>query len=369
MYRCVLILLSASLTLCAVELTLRIVVDRYRCDDRVGWTYEPRKLALVFNWTREFVHFVRFNQDGLRDREPPTKLDVNAFRIVVLGDSFSAGLQVQAEESFPKLLETRLRAATVKGRKIEVWNAAVDGYGTAQALRMFIDRVARYQPKLVLLGLFLANDLADNVVGAGSLNHYLALRCGRPYFKLDHNSRLVVTQGGHPVRLSSSALDHFLRRSELYANLFPVSSSVSPTFADWDIFTGKNSKVVAAAWKLTRALVRELDRQVQARGARLIVLLIPHEQECRVGRQVTGARFNSMNFERAHELAKKFFHESRILYIDLYPSLRDAMAEGERPYFRRDMHWNSLGHWIVADAIYDWLVRHGPVFGVPLVQN
>ena len=369
MWRCLLVLVSTSLTLCALELTLRLVLDRYRCDDRLGWTYQPGKLVLVFNWTREFVHFVRFNRDGLRDREPPMSPDVNAFRIVLLGDSFSAGLQVPAEESFPKLVERRLGAAAVKGTRIEVWNAAVDGFGTAQSLRMFVDRVARYEPKVVFLGVFLANDLGDNVLDAGDHNHYLAARCGRPYFKLDPDGRLIEIEEGYPVRPPSSPLDRLLRRSELYANLFPLpDGSPSASFSDWDVFTGRNADAVKSAWSLTKALARELDRQVQAQGGRLIVILMPHEQEARSNAVKASSRHDGLNFDRTHELAEAYFRESGIRFIDLYPILRSAIAKGDLPYFRRDMHWNSLGHEIVAEAIQRWLVDHCAELSLPLVR-
>jgi len=369
MWRCLLVFVSAGLTVSALELTLRIVVDRYRCDDRLGWTYRPGSRALVFNWTGEFVHFVRFNRDGLRDdREPPTGPAVGAFRIVVLGDSFSTGLQVPTEASFPKLLEARLGAAAVKGSRIEVWNAAVDGFSTAQSLRMFVERVARYQPNVVLLGLFLANDLADNVLDAGSSNHYLATRCGRPYFELNRSGALVEAGEGTSVRQPHSRLDRLLRRSELYANLFQVRDSSPVSFLDWDVFTGRNSAAVDSAWVLTRALVRELDRQVQAKGGRLTVLLMPHEAEARGGPETPAARSNGMNFDRAHVFAEAFLRETGIPYIDLYPPFRKAVAKGEHPYLHRDMHWTRLGHAIVAEDIERWLVDHCAELGLPVVR-
>lgn len=369
MLRGVLILLSVGLTVGVLEVALRVLVDRYLCDERLGWTYRPGSRVLVFNWTGEFVHFVRFNRDGLRDdREPPAGPDPGAFRIVLLGDSFSAGLQVPSERSFARLLETGLRAEGVKERRIEVWNAAVDGFGTVQALRMFVDRVAQYRPNVVLLGLFLANDLGDNVPTGGSRNHYLASRCGRPYVGLNGKGGLVDIREDASARQSGSWLDRLLRRSELYANLFPGSDSVSTGFADWDVFTGKHPEAVASAWELTRALVGELDRQVQARGAKLAVLLMPHQQEARVGSAAPSVRPNTIDFDRAHASAESFLRQARISYIDLYPSLRQMIANGEHPYLRRDMHWNGRGHEIVADIIRRWLVDHCAELGLPVAR-
>jgi hypothetical protein len=363
--RFLLVVLSVCGTLAGLEIVLRVFVDRYRCDDRLGWTYRPNRSVLVFNWTGEFAHFVHFNRSGMReDRELPSGRDGHAFRIVVLGDSFSAGLQVPADKSFPKLLESKLRSEARPGQTIEIWNAAVDGFGTAQELRMFEEQVASFEPNLVLLGLFLANDLGDNVPGSGSRNHYLATRCRRPYLGLDLDGSLVEIRDAPSRR--SSTLDRLLRRSQLYANLFPQADSTPESLSDWDVFTGKNADAVAAAWRLTGALIRDLDMRVQMRGARLVVVLMPHEREARPEPAAQDVQPTKVSFERAHALAERFLRQERIAYIDLYPRLRAEIATGKRPYLDRDMHWNSLGHRIVFEAIWRWLRLRCPDLGLPI---
>jgi hypothetical protein len=167
----------------------------------------------------------------------------------------------------------------------------------------------------------------------------------------------------HAARPQRASLDGVLRRSELYANLVPSPNGTPASFADWDVFTGKNAERVEAAWRLTRVLVRELDRQVQAAGGRLTVVLMPHQREARVGTEPPSP---AIDFERAHALAEAFLREARIAYIDLYPALRRVIARGERPYLDRDMHWNGRGHQIVAESIQRWLVDHCAELGVPV---
>jgi hypothetical protein len=76
---------------------------------------------------------------------------------------------------------------------------------------------------------------------------------------------------------------------------------------------------------------------------------------------------NSIDFDRGHVLAEAFLRETGIALVDLYPPIRQAVATGERPYFRRDMHWNERGHGIVAVAIQHWLIDHCTELGLPLV--
>ena len=114
--------------------------------------------------------------------------------------------------------------------------------------------------------------------------------------------------------------------------------------------------------------MRELDRQVQAKGGRLTVLLVPHEAEARVRPKTPSARSSGMNFDRTHAFAEALLRETGISYIDLYLPLRKVVAKSELPYLRRGMHWNSLGHAIVVEAIQRWLVDHYAELGLPVVR-
>ena len=101
----------------------------------------------------------RINSRGLRDDEehayekPPGQL-----RIVSLGDSFTVGYEVDAEETFSNVLERELRES---GLDVEVLNAGVAGYSNAEALLYLERELLRYEPDLVLLSFF-GNDLVDN---------------------------------------------------------------------------------------------------------------------------------------------------------------------------------------------------------------
>ena len=73
--------------------------------------------------------------------------------IVVLGDSLTAGLGVDAEEAYPALLQTRLRR---EGFAYRIVNAGVSGDTTAGAVRR-LDWVLRAHPAIVVVALG-AND-------------------------------------------------------------------------------------------------------------------------------------------------------------------------------------------------------------------
>src|SRR5262249_25460681 len=136
-------------------------------------TFLPQRLGL-WNETRDGMsihrpnrsvtylnHEVHINSWGMRDREHSLQKAQGTFRILVLGDSFMEALQTPFEESFPKLLEDRLRDSGVQ--KVEVINAAVSGWGTEDELAYFVRYGKRFQPDLVLVAMTLHNDVSDNL--------------------------------------------------------------------------------------------------------------------------------------------------------------------------------------------------------------
>lgn len=102
----------------------------------------------------------RINSRGLRaDREYPYEKPEGVKRIVSLGDSFTVGYEVEVEQCFSSVLERELVAA---GYRVEVLNAGVSGYSTAEACLYLEREMLRYDPDLVLLN-FYSNDLVDNI--------------------------------------------------------------------------------------------------------------------------------------------------------------------------------------------------------------
>ncbi len=103
-----------------------------------------------------------FNADGLRDRTHAEEKPAGTTRLVFLGDSVTAGAQIEAEEAFPQALQARLDE---EGRPVEVFNVALRGWSTRQE-RIAYERLARkYHPDEVVLAVCLNDipELQDNL--------------------------------------------------------------------------------------------------------------------------------------------------------------------------------------------------------------
>ena len=139
---------------------------------RLRWYAREGVMVLVPGYRGSFPRaeraaHVEINSDGLRDREYARDKAADTFRILVLGDALTAGLQVPAEDTYPKRLEALLAGVHPQGRT-EVVNAGIPGYGTADELRYLETFGARWKPDLVVLAFYGGNDVGNNLDEAGS---------------------------------------------------------------------------------------------------------------------------------------------------------------------------------------------------------
>lgn len=357
-----LVVLGTLVGLGLVELLIRSTLDIYQCDPELGWTYSPGMTGFKVSRAGEFAHPVRFNALGLRDEEHRPGKAADAYRVLLLGDSFVGGLQVSREEAFSTLLTQRLTES--QGRKVEVINAGVDGYGTAQQLLLFKEMAPQYHPDLTVLAVFLYTDLSDNSYRAGYQNHHLAYQCGRPYYKIGAEG-LQRMESMHPGdMIQPPLLDRLLRWSTLYSIVSP-SSYLAPVFQQREIFRKVYPEALVESWKLTQELILSLAAEVEQSGSKFVVMVIPHAIQ--VGQPLYSLNpryFTAEQLEKSLLMMKQFLEENHLSYIDLVPAMQREISSGKTLYFEKDGHWNQDGHQLVADVMAAWLREHCGTVGL-----
>src|SRR5919109_1487955 len=172
------VLIAAALALAAFEVLLRAIGYSapvwYQPDAQLGWTLRPGVSGV---YTREGRGFVQVNTEGRRDVEHSVAKPPGVYRIALLGDSYAEAMQVEREHTFWARLPDELRACGFQpGKRIEVLNFGVSGYGTAQEYLLLGSVAMRYHPDMVLLQFTNGNDVRNN---SAALEDEKA----RPFFK------------------------------------------------------------------------------------------------------------------------------------------------------------------------------------------
>jgi len=275
------------------------------------------------------------NGDGFRDIEHNGSGDRKP-AVVFLGDSYTWGFEVGFDDMFVNRLRDRLP-------RYEVFNLAHRGYGTDQELLGF-KRWHDGRPLALVILMFYKNDIDDN--NYGFRNHK-----PKPHYTIVGNE-LVLTgvpvpqaeewANSRPVermpdswraRLKNTVLSsHFFHDIYFRYNLFRTRGNV--------IREPEKEKDLT----LTSRILAELKKEVESRGAKLVVFFIP-----------TKAEILQLDDSAPYQIAlADVCQKDGIEYLDLAPAFK---ASWLRTYYRSGGHWNAHGNQVAADAIYAYLTR------------
>ena len=304
----------------------------------------------------DFSYTFATNHDGLRDRSVGAKGD--AYRIVSLGDSFAFGLGVEHDRTYAKVLEGLLRDGD-RGRRAEVINAGVPGYGTAHQYFFLRDKMLAYEPDLVIVGFYVGNDLFDNLEFEDAVWHvdergYLVRRGGTATGG-EGNSGLALVKAWLRRHLHAY---HFVawKLQDLRLARGRWTPAVARVLGPY-LMTPPPE--VAQGWARTRQWLRDTKALLDARDVRLLVAVIPFEFQVNTG--AWAARFfreraGEYALDRPQHLLQSLCAEERLQCLDLLPALRVHARAGAQLYFREG-HWTEEGHRVAATLLAERLTR------------
>lgn len=341
----------------------------YRPDPELGWAL---RAGVEGRFDREGHAYVRINSAGLRDREHALDKPANVYRVAVLGDSYAEAMQVERKDAFWARLEDELeRCAFRPGKRIEVINFGVSGFGTAQEYAMLETAAMRYAPDLVLLQFMNGNDVTDN---SSALNGERL----RPYFVVDDRQGLVrdgsfvETQA---FRSRKAAWKRVLRtladhsRVMQLARAFREAARAPRTRADEDLVEpGVNAAVLVpprdagwqSAWAVTERLLLDMHEYLGRRGVRFVVFTTPFATQVHPDRELR------RRLETKLGVADLFYPDRRletrlqrkgVVVIPLaYEMQRRAQSSGVHLHGFANArmgfgHWNEQGHRLAAELI------------------
>jgi hypothetical protein len=324
--------------------------------------------------SREFTSRVTINSLGLRGPERSYLKPAGTRRVMVLGDSFTEAAQVAEQDSTVSRLETTLNARG--SDRYEVLNAGVGGWGTGQQVVYLREEGYRYEPDLVVVMLFLGNDIFDNsyvLQGRPKTPHepYFVFRDDGTFEPVEFRNRkpeevspLVgalrertllwnVFETGVLAKLEDSEDD-----SELRANRFNLNKMI--------IHATKSSDRQDDAWRVTLTLLQRVQQLGEERGFKTAVVIAP------AAFQVYDADWNELLQENrlkpadwSPDLPNAVLASNAGMVgapmLDLLPALQAEATGGARLYFPYDKHWTAAGHAIAAREIASFLVDRGLV--------
>jgi hypothetical protein len=356
------------------EIALRITSFEnqifYSPDKNRGFAREPGTRGW---WRIEGEAYIRINSDGLRDEEHSKLKPENTLRIAVLGDSYAEALQLPIEKAFWKTMEHELNTCRCfGGKKVEVINFGVGGYGTAQELITLREKVWVYSPDIVLLAFCPENDIIDN---SKALNGRLDI----PYFYYDNNILTLDDSFKHTLKFriklspfgsvlmwvkNNSRVLQLINRTRIR---IAQQKIVYWNFQDRDIrfdnmgfIEPEGDETWNEAWRVTEGLIVLMRDEVRAHGAGFLVVTLTDSK------QVNPDPSIRREFMESLKIKDLFYIDSRIKALgerngfevfNLAPSFQ-AYAEENKIYLHgfnnadpHGGHWNTDGHRLAGRLI------------------
>ena len=372
--RCGLVLFGSVIALGLAELLLRLLgvsyPRPYLPDDYTGSRLQPGWSGV---FTKEGRAFASTNSAGFRDREHTPSKPENTFRILVLGDSYVEAVQLPQEETFWSVLEQQLQADfRHAGKQVEVIAMGISGWGTAQQSLALEHYGFIYDPDLVVLAFFGANDLINN-------SRELQREGSRPYYVLEGDGlRLDESFHSDPVFLKAKSrltalkvgLANYSRMLQLIQEIrhrrMASRKALAAAGLDERCFREPEDATWKSAWTVTEKIIERMNTLCQKHGAMFCVATVnspiqvhpdPAQREAfckRIG--VAGLNYAD---DRIEQLGKRL----GIPVVVLSEPLR-TYAEAHREYLHGfantalgEGHWNATGHRKVGEILADRLRR------------
>ena len=324
---------------------------------------------------------------GFRNKSVPERAD-----IVAIGDSQTYGISALARYTWPETLQR------LTGK--EVYNLALGGYGPAEYLYLMEQKALQMKPNLIIAGFYLGNDLADTYEAVYTVGYWKGLRnpalaikddtktddLEKPEEKKSPHSRspqtrlkymaYVITDwfAGHSVLyriVTETYLGDMIRQRR---KMDMGEEIIMFRDSEHGINTGFTPETRLQGLDLTRPHLQEglrlaldffnrMNEIAGKNGIRFLVVMIPTKETVfadfiegndslpgspKIDRLIDNER-------RVSEIAKSYFEEHNIPYLDVLEPLRGAVPYEQIYPNNYNGHSNKNGYRIIAESIYQYL--------------
>jgi len=268
------------------------------------------------------------NTDDSTIGQRQMKIDPGKKHILFVGDSVLYGHGLEEQDTFALHLNQE-RYTT-----FQVLNGAVSGYSTDQYLITLERELQRLKPQVTVVGIFAGNDFQITARDYG-WGH------SKPMFMLQDDQLVRVT--GDLTR--DNCIDH-LAQSALFGVLWSRRDFAQ---AALDLFcqTRQLGEIEAAA--VQQRLLRRIKEVVEARGSRLLFLLLPDINDF----PNVGDDYYLRYISRYRDLRAMIAQVSDELMENILPLARTKLDPHE--LYLDSAHLNGRGHRVMADALYEEL--------------
>jgi hypothetical protein len=264
----------------------------------------------------------------------------NVARIAALGDSFAVGPVVPFADNYLTLLQGLLP-------ETEVLNFGVSGAGPREYAYILKRDVLRFHPDLVLVSLFVTNDVVEILPAPRRLDprqhclYWFARRCFR-----------AASRTPRPEVLDPDGLlAHRIATGTLSPESFAQIEEIRLAVCQVPPPSGIEKK-----WQRALDDLDDLIRLCRTHEIRVAFVLIPDEAQAdpssrEIVRRHAHLEVERLDLSQPQRRFREFCAHRGVPCLDLLP----AFAGKTGLYLQRNTHWNRAGNHLAAREIAQWL--------------
>lgn len=343
--------ITIILFLSLFEITLRIFFPQmlytFQFDEDLVYKLAPN-VNTVYYYKNEFNSKFTTNSKGIvGEEEYPYEKEKDKYRIIMLGDSFVEARQVDNNEKASWLLENNLKK---EGFNVDVINMGVSGYGTDQEAYYLISEGLKYNPQLVILNIFVGNDVSETAKDE--------------VYKLENGNLVknkVKIAAYRKVWASVRSYSHvasFFSENFLKPFLFKKGKSkegikeIPIRFLN-NLNNPSDNNYEKNALEKVSLLIKNMKNTLELDNIKLLVVIIPEKEQ--ISKEIFQAHYNvtdwnTINITKYQTILINLLNDEKIEYIDLLPILRGE--QNNSFYFEEDSHLNIEGNKKLAETIH-----------------
>jgi hypothetical protein len=324
----------------------------YRLGDVVPFELIPGFSGREREHEGEFDVAVEINSLGYRQPEFAAKRSTPV-RMVAVGDSFTFGDGVEADQAWPLAVQRGFAARS--GLSTEVVNAGVPGRWMDEYYLEIAHRSLPLEPDVVLLGFFVGNDIDGSDARA-----HVWRRVDEKGLPLAVEIPGLRVEDGLRVRSRPKARWRIpvVRHSHLAQVFFDGGRAIAeawqpPPLVEEIVYAPEDAPETKLVVDRVERLLAGITDLCREHGARLLVVMIPTREQI-IPELAPDDR--PRDWEKPQRHFREFLERQRIPFVDLLPRLRAERRAGPL-YYHFDAHWTPRGHALAGDAIAEELAR------------
>ena len=268
-----------------------------------------------------YKNYVHLNSDKLRDREYPIEKGNNTIRIAGLGDSAAYGFGVKdINNTVFKILESRLNKEKPANKTYELINFAKPGYDVEDELNVLKEKALKYSPDIIILAYNL-NDL--KIIDSETTKNL------RPWLEVPYIGLILR---------NTFYLYYYL---EIKINKIASNSGLVTTY-EILILKSFNSSINR---EYNFKYFQELSNISRQENIPVIIIVIP-----------VLYHLDNYPFYSANEYIENISRKYGFYYINPL-EVYQKYGESQLMVTKYDAHPNELGHRLIADYVYESLVK------------